>query len=68
MQGPMKKLIEASYLTAENAAEYRTILRYFYLQHERMRDFISPEEVTVSLKFRFFSYIYAERHRLSFLC
>jgi uncharacterized protein (TIGR02677 family) len=45
MQGPMKKLIEASYLTAENAAEYRTILRYFYLQHERMRDFISPEEV-----------------------
>lgn len=45
MQGPMKKLVEASYLTAENASEYRTILRYFYLQHERMRDFISPEEV-----------------------
>lgn len=41
----MKKLVEASYLTAENASEYRTILRYFYLQHERMRDFISPEEV-----------------------
>jgi uncharacterized protein (TIGR02677 family) len=41
----MKKLIEASYLTAESAAEYRTILRYFYLQHERMRDFIPPEEV-----------------------
>lgn len=45
MQGLMKKLIEASYLTADNAAEYRTILRYFYLQHERMRDFIAPEEV-----------------------
>ena len=45
MQGHMKKLVEASYLTAENAAEYRTILRYFYLQHERMRDFIPPEEV-----------------------
>lgn len=34
MQGPLEKLIEASYLTAENAAEYRTILPYFYLQHE----------------------------------
>ncbi|MBV6682618.1 TIGR02677 family protein [Bacillus sp. JRC01] len=45
MHGQMKKLIEASYLTAENASDYRTILRYFYLQHERMRDFISPEEV-----------------------
>jgi uncharacterized protein (TIGR02677 family) len=46
----MKKLIEASYLTAENAAEYRTILRYFYLQHERMRDYISPEEVLHYMK------------------
>ncbi len=41
----MKKVIEASYLTAESAAQYRTILRYFYLQHERMRDFIAPEEI-----------------------
>ncbi|MBM7706420.1 uncharacterized protein (TIGR02677 family) [Chryseomicrobium aureum] len=45
MLPPMKKLIEASYLTADNAAEYRTILRYFYIQHERMRDFIATEEV-----------------------
>lgn len=41
----MKKIIEASYLTADSAAQYRTILRYFYHQHERMRDFIAPEEI-----------------------
>jgi len=41
----MKKVVEASYLTADSAAHYRTILRYFYHQHERMRDFISPEEL-----------------------
>jgi uncharacterized protein (TIGR02677 family) len=41
----MKKVVEASYLTADSAAQYRTILRYFYYQHERMRDFISPEEI-----------------------
>lgn len=41
----MKKIIEASYLTADSAAHYRTILRYFYHQHERMRDYITPEEI-----------------------
>ena len=41
----MKKIMEASYLTADSAAHYRTILRYFYHQHERMRDFIAPEEL-----------------------
>lgn len=41
----MKKVVEASYLTADSAAHYRTILRYFYHQHERMRDFITPEEI-----------------------
>jgi uncharacterized protein (TIGR02677 family) len=41
----MKKIVEASYLTADSAAHYRTILRYFYHQHERMRDFIAPEEI-----------------------
>jgi uncharacterized protein (TIGR02677 family) len=41
----MKKVVEASYLTADSAAHYRTILRYFYHQHERMRDFIAPEEI-----------------------
>jgi uncharacterized protein (TIGR02677 family) len=41
----MKKVIETSYLTADSAAHYRMILRYFYHQHERMRDFIAPEEL-----------------------
>lgn len=41
----MKKVVEASYLTADSAEQYRTILRYFYRQHERMRDYIAPEEV-----------------------
>ncbi|THE10410.1 TIGR02677 family protein [Bacillus timonensis] len=45
MDVTMKKVIEASYLTADSAAQYRTILRYFYHQHERMRDFIAPEEI-----------------------
>src|SRR5690625_4685013 len=40
-----KKVIEASYLTAEKAWSYRAILRYFYIQHERMRDFLFPEEI-----------------------
>ncbi|MDQ0243251.1 uncharacterized protein (TIGR02677 family) [Bacillus fengqiuensis] len=45
MDSTMKKIVEASYLTADSAAHYRTILRYFYHQHERMRDFIAPEEL-----------------------
>lgn len=45
MDVTMKKVVEASYLTADSAAHYRTILRYFYNQHERMRDFIAPEEI-----------------------
>jgi uncharacterized protein (TIGR02677 family) len=45
MDVTMKKVVEASYLTADSAAHYRTILRCFYHQHERMRDFIAPEEL-----------------------
>ncbi|PLR79074.1 TIGR02677 family protein [Bacillus sp. V3-13] len=41
----MKKVVEASYLTAEKAWSYRTILRFFFIQHERMRDYITPEEI-----------------------
>ncbi|WP_235473575.1 TIGR02677 family protein [Lysinibacillus macroides] len=46
----MKRVVEASYLTAQSAAHYRTILRYFYDQHERMRDFITPEEILQHLR------------------
>src|SRR5690625_3073573 len=39
------KVTEASYLTADNAWSYRAILRYFYIQHERMREFLFHEEI-----------------------
>jgi len=41
----MRKIVETSYLTSDSAAYYRTILRYFFHQHERMRDYIAPEEI-----------------------
>src|SRR5690625_1761882 len=40
-----KKVVEASYLTVDKAWSYRAILRYFYIQHERMREFLFQEEV-----------------------
>lgn len=46
----LRKVKEASYLTAENHSRYRAILRYFYIQHNRMRDFIFPEEIYKELK------------------
>lgn len=46
----LRKIKEASYLTAENHVRYRMILRYFYIQHERMREFMFPEEVYTYLK------------------
>jgi uncharacterized protein (TIGR02677 family) len=45
VENTMKKVVEASYLTAEKAWSYRTILRFFFIQHERMRDYITPEEI-----------------------
>lgn len=40
-----KRVKEATYLTTENAWRYRAILRFFYIQHERMREFLFPEEI-----------------------
>lgn len=37
-------------MTAEKAWSYRPILRYFYIQHERMREFLFPEEILDYLK------------------
>lgn len=45
-----KKVTEASYLTADKAWSYRAILHYFYWQHERMREFLFPEEIYAHLK------------------
>lgn len=50
MDQTMRQVVEASYLTAPSAANYRTILRYFYIQHERMHDYITPEEVLQYLR------------------
>lgn len=41
----LKPIVEASYLTAGNAWRHRAILRYFFLQHEKMRYYLFPEEV-----------------------
>ncbi|UOR13491.1 TIGR02677 family protein [Halobacillus amylolyticus] len=45
-----KRVKEATYLTAEKSWSYRAILRYFYIQHERMREFLFPEEIYAHLK------------------
>lgn len=46
----LKKVKEAAYLTAENHQRYRAILRYFFIQHERMQEYIYPEEIYNYLK------------------
>ena len=46
----LKPISEATYLTTENAWRYRAILRYFYMQHERLRHYLFPEEVLGHLK------------------
>ncbi|RYG73746.1 TIGR02677 family protein [Lentibacillus lipolyticus] len=45
-----KKVQEAAYLNADKAWSYRAILRYFYIQHERMREFLFPEEIFAYLR------------------
>jgi|AKZA01.1.fsa_nt_gi conserved hypothetical protein TIGR02677 len=41
-----KKMTEVTYLSADtNHIRYRMIMRYFFVQHERMRDFIYPEDI-----------------------
>jgi uncharacterized protein (TIGR02677 family) len=46
----LKPIIEVTYLTRENAWRYRAILRYFYIQHERLRYYLLPEEALDYLK------------------
>ncbi|WP_071459665.1 TIGR02677 family protein [Bacillus massilinigeriensis] len=45
-----KPIVEASYLTVENAWRYRALLRFFYEQHEKMRQYLFPEEVLAHVK------------------
>lgn len=46
----LKPIDETKYLTAENAWRYRTILRFFYLQYEKMKYWMYKEEVFDELK------------------
>jgi len=41
----LKPLDEAKYLTQENAARYRVIMRFFYEQHQRLRYFLYKEDI-----------------------
>ncbi len=50
MEGPFKRVAEATYLATEKSDKYRAILRHFYIQHERLREFLFPEEVYTHLK------------------
>lgn len=53
---PFKRVVEATYLSTEKSDKYRAILRFFYQQHERLREFLFPEEVYAHLKeYPFFS-------------
>jgi uncharacterized protein (TIGR02677 family) len=50
MEAPYKRVVEATYLSTEKSDKYRAILRFFYIQHERLREFLFPEEVFAHLK------------------
>jgi uncharacterized protein (TIGR02677 family) len=56
----LKPIIEASYLTAGNAWRYRAILRYFYLQHEKLRYYLFPDEVFEHLRKNIYFESYTE--------
>lgn len=46
----LKSITETSYLTAENVKRYRVILRFFFLQYERIKYWLEQEEVYEELK------------------
>ena len=41
----IKPLMETKYLAVENTDRYRPIIRFFYLEHEKLRYWMYPEEV-----------------------
>lgn len=41
----LKPIKETSYLTAENARRYRVILRFFYMQYEKIKYWMEQDEV-----------------------
>ena len=45
-----RQIDEMRYLTVENAWRYRSILRYFYIQYEKMKYWLYKEDVYEALK------------------
>lgn len=45
-----KQVVEANYLTAPNYYRYRSILRFFYRQHQKLTYWMAPEEVVAYLQ------------------
>ena len=41
----LRTIPEATYLTTDNAWRYRAILHYFYVEHEKMRQYLFPEDI-----------------------
>jgi len=46
----LRPIVETSYLNRENTWRYRAILRYCYVQHERLHHYVYPEEIYRHLK------------------
>lgn len=45
----LKPVQETSYLTADNAPRYRVIMRFFYLEYEKIKYWLNQEEVYLEL-------------------
>lgn len=46
----LKPIKETAYLTAENVRRYRVILRYFYIQYEKIKYWMEQEEIYQELR------------------
>ena len=46
----IKPITETSYLNAENVKRYRVILRFFFIQYERIKYWLDQAEVYEELK------------------
>lgn len=46
----MERIAEATYLTVDKSPYYRKILRFFYIQHEHLLEFLVPEMIVEALR------------------
>ncbi|MEN6414791.1 MAG: TIGR02677 family protein [Veillonellales bacterium] len=56
----LRPIVEVSYLSTDNTWRYRAILRYCFLQHERLRHYVYPEEIYQDLRQNSFFAEYSE--------